>query len=226
MSMLAGLPARGGNRVPHYSEDKLKASFNSRQNIIHICMDLLHFAISSSFHLPVSMSGTLVNVKKQNRINGALVIKTDTIRTFTMDHNSTNVIPPPPTSGSGAKPSAATPGDRPTPTLTGKNAIKKYIGTGIRYAIPVAVSVCLVIWLFHKVNFHEVVATVKEGCNFFWVAMMMLLTMVSRMIRGVRWGLQLRAAGVRRMPVVCEWVTIWGAYALNIVFPQLGEAWR
>lgn len=28
------------------------------------------------------------------------------------------------------------------------------------------------------------------------------------------------------MPVVCEWVTIWGAYALNLVFPQLGEAWR
>lgn len=38
--------------------------------------------------------------------------------------------------------------------------------------------------------------------------------------------MQLRAAGVRRMPVVCEWVTIWGAYALNLVFPRLGEAWR
>lgn len=106
------------------------------------------------------------------------------------------------------------------------DAVKKYIGTGVRYVIPLAISIGLIVWLFHKVNFHDVVKTVKEGCDFFWIAVMMLLTMLSRMIRGVRWGMQLRAAGVKRMPVVCEWVTIWGAYALNIVFPQLGEAWR
>ncbi len=106
------------------------------------------------------------------------------------------------------------------------DSLKKYLGKGLRYAVPLAVSAGLIIWLFHKVNFKDVMATVREGCDFFWVGMMMLLTMVSRMIRGVRWGLQLRSAGVARMPVVCEWVTIWGAYALNIVFPQLGEAWR
>ncbi len=107
-----------------------------------------------------------------------------------------------------------------------KNAVREYLGKGLRYVVPLVISVCLLIWLFHKVNFHDVVTTVKDGCNFCWIAVMMLLTMLSRMIRGVRWGLQLRAAGVKRMPVVCEWVTIWGAYALNIVFPQLGEAWR
>lgn len=106
------------------------------------------------------------------------------------------------------------------------HSLKKYIGTGLRYIIPIGISIGLVIWLFHKVNFNDVVKTVKEGCDFFWVAVMMLLTMFSHMIRGVRWGMQLRAAGVKRMTVVCEWVTIWGAYALNLVFPQLGEAWR
>ncbi len=111
--------------------------------------------------------------------------------------------------------------------ITNKDhSLKKYIGTGLRYIIPIGISIGLVIWLFHKVNFKDVVKTVKEGCDFFWVAVMMLLTMFSHMIRGVRWGMQLRAAGVKRMTVVCEWVTIWGAYALNLVFPQLGEAWR
>lgn len=111
-------------------------------------------------------------------------------------------------------------------TSVKQHAIKKYIGTGIRYIIPIGISVGLVVWLFHKVNFQDVVKTVKEGCDFFWIAVMMLLTTLSHMIRGVRWGMQLRATGVKRMPVVCEWVTIWGAYALNLVFPQLGEAWR
>ena len=111
-------------------------------------------------------------------------------------------------------------------TLDHRHAIRKYIGTGIRYIIPIGISVGLVVWLFHKVNFQDVVKTVKEGCDFFWIAVMMLLTTISHMIRGVRWGMQLRAIGVKRMPVVCEWVTIWGAYALNLVFPQLGEAWR
>lgn len=107
-----------------------------------------------------------------------------------------------------------------------QHSLKKYIGSGLRYIIPIGISVGLVLWLFHKVNFQDVVKTVKEGCDFFWIAVMMLLTTFSHMIRGVRWGMQLRATGVKRMPVVCEWSTIWGAYALNLVFPQLGEAWR
>ena len=108
----------------------------------------------------------------------------------------------------------------------GLKLIKKYIGTGLRYIVPIGISVGLIVWLFKKVDFHEVMTTIKEGCDFFWIGVMMIITMVSHMIRGVRWGMQLRAAGVRRMPVVCDWVTIWGAYALNLVFPQLGEAWR
>lgn len=104
--------------------------------------------------------------------------------------------------------------------------LKKYVGNILRYLLPVAVSVCLLLWLFHKVNFHEVMKIIHERCDFFFIALMMVITTFSHMIRGVRWGIQLRAAGVRRMPVVCEWVTIFGAYALNLVFPQMGEAWR
>lgn len=104
--------------------------------------------------------------------------------------------------------------------------VKKYISDGLRYTIPLCVSAGLIIWLFNKVDFKEVVSTIKEGCDFFWIAVMMVITAVSHMARGVRWGMQLRAAGVRREPVVMEWSTIWGAYALNLVFPQLGEGWR
>lgn len=104
--------------------------------------------------------------------------------------------------------------------------IKKISGDVFRYGFPLAISVCLILWLFHKVDFHEVMTIVHKGCNYWFIGIMMVVTTLSLMVRGVRWGIQLRAAGIKRMTVVCEWITLFGAYALNLVFPQMGEAWR
>lgn len=94
------------------------------------------------------------------------------------------------------------------------------------YIVPIVISVVLVVWLFEKVHFRDVMATVRAGCDFWWVGAMMLITMLSHIVRGVRWGIQLRGAGVPRMSVTAESVSIFGAYALNLVFPRLGEVWR
>lgn len=94
------------------------------------------------------------------------------------------------------------------------------------YTLPVAISVVLVVWLFHKVDFSDVMKMVREQCDFFWVIVMMVITTLSHITRGVRWGIQLRAAGVPRMTVTKESVSIFGAYSLNLVFPRLGEVWR
>lgn len=106
------------------------------------------------------------------------------------------------------------------------NVIKKCFGILIKYVVPLAISVLLIVWLFHKVDFREVTTVVRTECDFFWIALMMFITMVSHIIRGIRWGIQLRGAGLPRVPVLTESVSIFGAYALNLVFPQLGEAWR
>lgn len=96
----------------------------------------------------------------------------------------------------------------------------------LRVVVPLGISAVLVVWMFRKLNFKEIGATISHDCDFFWIAMMMFITMLSHIIRGIRWGIQLRAAGVPRMPVVAESVSIFGAYALNLVIPYLGEAWR
>ena len=99
-------------------------------------------------------------------------------------------------------------------------------GKVLDYLIPVAISALLIWWLFSKVNFHDVMREVREGCDFTWVIVMMAITTLSHMVRGIRWGIQLRGAGVPRMTVTKESVSIFGAYALNLVFPRLGEVWR
>ena len=104
--------------------------------------------------------------------------------------------------------------------------LKKTLGDIFRYGFPLAVSVALILWLFHKVNFKQVMEIAHRGCDYLFIGIMMIVTTLSLMIRGVRWGLQLQAAGVKKMTMVCEWMTLFGAYALNLVFPQMGEAWR
>ena len=88
------------------------------------------------------------------------------------------------------------------------------------------VSASLVLWLFHKVDFAEIRTVVREGVDYRYIFLMMAITVLSHVIRGVRWGIQLRAVRIPRIPVLAESVSIWGAYALNLLFPFLGEAWR
>ncbi|MDE6416145.1 MAG: flippase-like domain-containing protein [Duncaniella sp.] len=96
----------------------------------------------------------------------------------------------------------------------------------LKYLIPFAVSAGMIVWLFRKVDFHEVMDTIRRGCDFRYIALMMFITMCSHIIRGIRWGIQLRSVGLPRVPVVVESISIFGAYALNLVFPWLGEGWR
>lgn len=112
------------------------------------------------------------------------------------------------------------------PEKIGKTTFKTWADRIIGYGIPFAISITLIVWLFHKVNFHEVMHVVNTECDFFWIGLMMAITTLSHIIRGIRWGIQLRGTGLARMPVVVESISIFGAYALNLVFPRLGEAWR
>lgn len=96
----------------------------------------------------------------------------------------------------------------------------------MKYLLPVAVSAGMVVWLFHKVDIRQVGEIMNRGVDYRYLVVMMVLTVLSHVIRGIRWGIQLRAAGIPRIPVVAESVSIFGAYALNLLFPYLGEAWR
>lgn len=103
---------------------------------------------------------------------------------------------------------------------------REIAGRVIKTIVPMAISIGLIVWLFHKVNIHQVETIIREGVDYRYIVAMMVLTLLSHVIRGIRWGIQLRAAGIPRIPVMAESVSIFGAYALNLVFPFLGEGWR
>lgn len=113
-----------------------------------------------------------------------------------------------------------------TTTTTRGADIRKTIVRLLKIILPIAITVGMILWLLHKVNIHQIEDIIRRGVDYRYLIAMMVITVLSHVIRGIRWGIQLRAAGIPRIPVLAESVSIFGAYALNLIFPYLGEAWR
>lgn len=90
-----------------------------------------------------------------------------------------------------------------------------------------ACSVLLVVWMFKKVDFHSVMQIITGGeVHYGWLIAVVPVVILSHVIRGYRWGIQLKAAGLGHIPGLTLACSIFGAYALNLVIPYSGEAWR
>lgn len=95
----------------------------------------------------------------------------------------------------------------------------------IKWGLPLALTILLVWYMFRKVNFGEMWALMSHGVDYWWILLAMGLSIVSHVSRAARWRIQLRSLGIDSplMPLCCS---IFGCYALNLIFPRLGEVWR
>lgn len=103
----------------------------------------------------------------------------------------------------------------------GNTLLKKLL----RYGVPLIITVGLCWMLFAKMDFESMMAMIREKCRWEWIWGALGLSIVSHVIRAMRWRIQLQAIGIRigLFPVV---LSIFGTYAVNLVFPRLGELWR
>lgn len=102
---------------------------------------------------------------------------------------------------------------------------KRIFSKALRFLVPLAITVALVWYMFTKINFSELWATVRHGVDYKWILLAMAISVFSHIFRAMRWRLQLRATGVNP-PLMALCCSIFGTYALNLVFPRLGEVWR
>ena len=102
---------------------------------------------------------------------------------------------------------------------------KKILGIFIQYVLPIAFTVLLLVYLFHKIDFREMITLLKHGVDYWWILLAMVISIFSHIFRAARWQLQLNALEVRP-PFMALCCSIFGCYALNLVFPRLGEIWR
>ncbi len=95
----------------------------------------------------------------------------------------------------------------------------------LRWIVPVACTVLLLWYMFSKVDFAEMLHILREGVDYWWILLAMGISVFSHIFRAARWRLQLDALGIHA-PMMALSCSIFGCYALNLVFPRLGEVWR
>lgn len=102
---------------------------------------------------------------------------------------------------------------------------KKILNIAIKYLLPLALTVALVWYMFKKVDFRQMMDIIRDGVDYWWILLAMVISVFSHIFRAMRWRIQLRALDIRPslMDLSCS---IFGCYALNLVFPRLGEVWR
>ncbi|MCM1310311.1 MAG: flippase-like domain-containing protein [Bacteroides sp.] len=104
--------------------------------------------------------------------------------------------------------------------MLSKTKLKKIIS----YIIPPIITVGLCYVLYSGVDLGEIWSGAKL-CNPWLMAAFMACNVLAMVVRGYRWRLQLRAINVN--PGTAQMSrAIFGTYAVNLVFPRLGEFWR
>lgn len=107
------------------------------------------------------------------------------------------------------------------PPISGKRILSLFF----KFLLPLIVTVWLCYILFAKQDVAEMIRIARQECNYWWIALALGLSVVSHVVRAMRWRLQLRAIGVNA-PLFTVVLSIFGTYAVNLLLPRLGELWR
>lgn len=95
----------------------------------------------------------------------------------------------------------------------------------LQYGVPLVISIGLCYLLFTGIDFNEMIETIRNECNFWWIGLALFISLFSHLFRAMRWRIQLRALNINA-PLLALTYSIFGTYAVNLVFPRLGEVWR
>ncbi len=96
--------------------------------------------------------------------------------------------------------------------------------TIIQYVVPPIITLGLCFFLYRDMNWADVMDGLNS-CSWWMLGLFILSEFIAMVIRALRWRMQLRPLGANpKFGVMCK--SIFGTYAVNIVFPRLGEVWR
>ena len=95
----------------------------------------------------------------------------------------------------------------------------------LRYCVPAVITVGLCYLLVRGMDLRQMWEPICTHCDFRWIAVNILLLIGAMWARAARWELQLRALGIKASVWVLT-LSVFGTYAVNLVFPRLGEVWR
>ena len=95
----------------------------------------------------------------------------------------------------------------------------------LSYIIPLLIGVGLFYFLWTNVDSNQLLDCLKFDVNYWWFVIIAVISVFSHVFRALRWQLQLKALNIHA-PIHALICSIFGTYAVNLIFPRLGEVWR
>ncbi len=103
--------------------------------------------------------------------------------------------------------------------------LKKILQTILKYFLPLLCGIGLFWYVCKGLDFSKIVDILLHQVNYWWILLSMAVALLSHVVRAFRWRLQLRALDIN--PSIGILVNaVFGTYAMNLLFPRLGEVWR
>lgn len=102
---------------------------------------------------------------------------------------------------------------------------KSIVSDIMKYLIPLIITIGLCYVMFKSIDFRQMMDIIRNQCDFRWIGLAMFISIFSHVFRAFRWRIQLKALGVNAPRRILIY-SIFGTYAVNLVFPRLGEVWR
>ncbi len=106
-----------------------------------------------------------------------------------------------------------------------KQKIRKIIRNTLKVLVPLCCGIIIFWALYRQLDMAQILHILESEIKYSWVLLSMVVGVFSHIVRAMRWQLQLRALG---RPISFRTLTnaIFGTYAMNLLFPRLGEVWR
>ncbi|MDO4497261.1 MAG: lysylphosphatidylglycerol synthase transmembrane domain-containing protein [Bacteroidales bacterium] len=102
---------------------------------------------------------------------------------------------------------------------------KKLLKKILKIFLPLLLGLLMVWSLTRKVEWPIVLEEIEKGIAWEWVFVSIVFALLSHIVRGLRWRMQLRALGIN--PSAHDMaVSVFGNYGLNLALPRVGEVWR
>ena len=91
--------------------------------------------------------------------------------------------------------------------------------------MPLVITVGLCWLLLRDTDLEAMWAIVRRDCDSRWLILDVACLIGAMVARALRWQIQLRALDIRASAGLLT-LSVFGTYAVNMVFPRLGEVWR
>ena len=95
----------------------------------------------------------------------------------------------------------------------------------LKFLIPLILGLGLLRYLYKGIDIKEIKEVLDSGVDWKWILISLFFAIISHILRALRWRLQLLPIGVD-LPRSILVNSIFGNYAVNLLFPRLGEVWR